>query len=299
MSGRRFATERKIRKLRSQRSGAKNARFIKKSRGAASQQKQLLSLQRQLTHTKSKLKDRAQWTQWSIPLEPASLGNSTDLVNGEFLVTGLTRPAAMTGIFQSTLTNGQQPPVGLHPNIAFYKSWDIQLLFSPKNSLTALTPRIVRVYVLSLKPETAQDVLAGTGGMNTTGLNNATAGVYTHIVNSDGGLPTLVKFNPAAFKIHAYREFTLANIMQETAQTVEDDDVAVTNTFNALKRVRIKLRSNTKIKPPQGTWREMTEPEIMPLDRKYLVVHVGGWDGDQDNQVHMDMNVVCNMRETN
>ncbi len=277
----------------------KNSRYIKKSKSAYSQQKQLLSIQRQLNSTKSKLRDRAQWSQWELPLEPSSLGTSIDLPNGEFYVVGLTRPAAMTGIFQSTITGGQQPPTGIAPNIAHYKSFDIQLLFSPKNSLTALTPRVVRVYVLSLRKETAQDTLQGTGGMNTTGLNNATAGVYTHVTDSDGGLATLVKFNPSAFKIHAYREFTLANIMQETAQPLEDEDVPVTNTFNALKRCRIRVRTNTKIKPPQGTWREMQEPEIMPLDRKYLVVHVGGWASDQDNQVHMDTNIVVNMRETN
>ena len=43
----------------------------------------------------------------------------------------------------------------------------------------------------------------------------------------------------------------------------------------------------------------MTEPEIMPLDRKYLVVHVGGWAGDQDNGVNMDTNITWNMRESN
>lgn len=289
------------RRYRKRSSATRNLKHIKNRKSARSQQLQLTSLQRQLTATKNKLRDRAQYSQWEIPLEPSTLGNSTDLVNGEFYVCGLTRPAAMTGLFQSTISGGQQPPTGIASNIAHYKSWDIQLLFSPKNSLTALTPRIVRVYVLSLKPETAQDTLAGTGGMNTLGLNNATAGVYTHVTNSDGGLPTLVKFNPAAFKIHAYREFTLANIVQETASVIDpsEDDVAITNTGDALKRVRIKLNSNTKIKPPQGTWREMTEPEIMPLDRKYLVVHVGGWAGDQDNDVHMDTNIIATIRETN
>ena len=206
----------------------------------------------------------------------------------------------MTGLFQSTTGGGTIPPIpAIAANIAHYKSFDIQMIFSPKNSLTALTPRICRVYVLSLKSETAQDTLANTGGMNTAGLNSSTPGAYTHVTNSDGGLPTLVKFNPAAFKIHAYREFTLANIVQETAQPLEDEDVPITNTRDALKRCRIRLKTNTKIKPPQGTWREMTEPEIMPLDRKYLVVHVGGWAADQDNQVHMDTNIVVNMRETN
>ena len=278
----------------------RNLRHIKRKRGARSQQLQLTSLQRQLTATKSKLRDRAQYSQWTLPLEPASAGNSIDLVDGQFYVVGLQRPAAMSALFQSLSGDGTIPPiVPIGSNIAHYKSFDIQLLFSPKNSTTAFTPRIVRVYVLSLKKETAQDTLQGTGGMNTAGLNAAPENVYHHITNSDGGLPTLVKFNPASFKIHAYREFTLANIMQETASIVEDEDVPVTNTFNALKRCRIRLRTNIKIKPPQGTWREMTEPEIMPLDRRYLVVHVGGWGGDQDNQVHMDTNIVVNMRVTN
>ena len=290
--------KRRFRRRRS--TASKNLRSIKRSKTARSQQLQMTSLQRQLTATKNKLRDRAQYSQWELPLEPSTLGSSTDLVNGEFYVVGLTRPAAMTGLFQSVTGGGTIPPIpAIASNIATYKSWDIQMLFSPKNSLTALTPRIIRVYVLSLKKETAQDTLANTGGMNTTGLNAATAGVYTHVTNSDGGLPTLVKFNPAAFRIHAYREFTLANIVQETAELAEDTDVPITNTRDALKRCRIRLRSNTKIKPPQGTWREMTEPEVMPLDRKYLVVHVGGWGGDQDNQVHMDTNIVVNMRETN
>jgi hypothetical protein len=43
----------------------------------------------------------------------------------------------------------------------------------------------------------------------------------------------------------------------------------------------------------------MTESEIMPLDRKYLVVHVGGWAEDQDNAVVMNTNITWNMRETN
>lgn len=281
-------------------SATKNLKFIKNRKSARSQQLQMVSLQRQLTATKNKLRDRAQWSQWELPLEPSTLGNSVDLENGEFYVVGLTRPAAMTGLFQSTTGGGTIPPIpAIAANIAHYKSFDIQMIFSPKNSLTALTPRIVRVYVLSLKSETAQDTLANTGGMNTAGLNASQPGTYTHVTNSDGGLPTLVKFNPAAFKIHAYREFTLANIVQETAQPLEDEDVPITNTRDALKRCRIRLKTNTKIKPPQGTWREMTEPEIMPLDRKYLVVHVGGWAADQDNQVHMDTNIVVNMRETN
>jgi hypothetical protein len=107
----------------------------------------------------------------------------------------------------------------------------------------------------------------------------------------------MCKLNPAAFKIHHYREFTLANIMQETA--VPDEDTAVTNTFNQLKRMRMFLQCGNHLKPPQGKWSQISEGEVMPLDRKYLIVHVGGWANDEDNQVRMDTNIISTITTTN
>lgn len=279
----------------------RNKKFIKNSKTAKSQQKQIMSIQRQLTATKRKVRDRAQWSQWTLPLEPASTGSQIDLTDGEFYVVGLTRPAAMTGIFQSTNAQGQPPVTALNSNIATYRSCDIQLLFSPVDSLTPMTPRIIRVYVVSLKKDTAADTLQLTNGMNSAGLNAVAPGVLTHITNSDGGVATLVKLNPAAFRIHHYREFTLANIVQETAVVPDPDseNVAITNTGDALKRVRIRMRMNTKIKPATGRWPQMTEADIMPTERKFLIVHVGGWASLASTTVHMDSNIVFNMRETN
>ena len=133
--------------------------------------------------------------------------------------------------------------------------------------------------------------------MSTTGFNAAANGLYYENTFTDGGYATMVKLNPASFKIHAYREFTVANIMQETP--VPDDDVAVTNTFNALKRVRIYLPTGMKLKPATGLWKNMTENDIMPKDRRYLIVHTGGWGGDGDNTVQMDTNIIVNSRVTN
>ena len=110
----------------------------------------------------------------------------------------------------------------------------------------------------------------------------------------------MVKFNPAAFRLHAYREFTIANIMEETSVTEPEDlNVAVTNTKDALKRVRLRLQCGNKLKPPTNTWKSMTENDIMPEDRKYLITHVGGWDNDGDNGIHMDTNICVSTRVTN
>lgn len=286
------------RKRRYKRSTAhKNAKFIKNSKTARSQQLQLTSLQRQLTATKSKLRDRAQYAQYFCPIENGTGSDSSqiELTDNLFYVNNLMRPSSWQSIFQST-GNAETN----QSNKCIVRNFDVQLVFSPKNSLTPLTPRIIRVYLVSLRKETAQEVLNATNNMSTTGLNATPNGQYYKNTFVNGGLATMVKFNPAAFRLHAYREFTIANIMEETSVTEPEDlNVAVTNTKDALRRFRFRLQCGNKLKPPQNTWKAMTENDIMPEDRKYLITHVGGWDADGDNGIHMDTNICVSTRVTN
>lgn len=274
---------------------ARNKSSILKSKAAPAQQQQLLSLQKQVVTLKKKTNERVQYAQYFVPLGGGSGPDEAqiDLLNGQYYVSPLMVPSefASRPLFQSRGTDPGES------NKCIVRNFDIQAVFSPKNSLTALTPRIIRVWTVSLRKETAQEVLQGTQQMTSAGLNAAPNGKYYKNTFVDGGLATMCKLNPAAFKIHTYREFTLANIMQETA--TPDDDVAVTNTFNALKRMRIWLKSGNHLKPPQGTWAQINEGEVMPLDRKYLIVHVGGWNNDGDNAVRMDTNIVVTTTTTN
>jgi len=227
-----------------------------------------------------------------------------ELPNGQFHVSAMVNPTQYAPIFQTQPDLGQEDI--LASNKVTLRNFDVQLLFSPKNSLLALTPRIVRVYWLQLKSETAMATLGDTANMTQAGLNSnatgTTAGQLTHITTSNGGLSTMVKFNPSAFRIRYYKEFTLANIVQETAAEDADDDVSITNTGNALRRIRFRVRAGNKLKPPRGTWRQMALADIMPKDQHYLVVHVGGWGGpgiDGDNAIHMNTNITVNTRQTN
>lgn len=286
-----------LRRVRRKTTAAKNKKFIENSRSARSQQKQLSSLQRQLQHTKSKLDNRIQYAQYFCPLEGGTGPQSAqiELTDNLFYVNNLMRPSSWTSIFQSQ-TNSETN----QSNKCIVRNFDVQMVFSPKNSLTPLTPRIIRVYLVSLRKETAQEVLNGTNNMSTTGLNAAANGTYYQNTFVNGGLATMVKFNPAAFRLHAYREFTIANIMEETSVTEPEDlNVAVTQTKDALKRVRLCLQCGNKLKPPTNTWKSMTENDIMPEDRKYLITHVGGWDNDGDNGIHMDTNICVSTRVTN
>lgn len=282
------------RKFRKTNQATRNKKFIQKSRSARAQQLQLTSLQRQLTITKNKLADRSQYAQYFCNIEQG-VGqdfSQIDLPNGTFYVNNLMRPSSWEDIFQANnITSTTQT------NKAIIRNFDIQLVFSPKNSIVALTPRIVRCYLVSLRKETAQETLNGTNNMSSAGLNAAANGTYYRNTFVDGGLATMVKLNPAAFKLHAYREFTLANIVEETS--VVDENVPITNTKDALKRVRMRLSCGNKLKPPTGTWKSMNENDIMPMDRKYLIVHVGGWANDEDNQVRMDTNITVSCKLTN
>lgn len=283
------------------RAAARNLRSIRRRKSAGAQQRQLASVQHQISGVKTVLRQRSQYAQYAVPLNDDTF--DMELPNGAFHVSDMMCPREFAShpLFQAPQISGTPVP-GIASNKVTVRNWDVQLVFSPKNSLTALTPRIVRVYWLTLKPETAARTLVDTQNMTGPGLLAAQPGHYTHITTTDGGLATMVKFNPAAFRIRYYKEFTLANIMQETDQSLEDENVAITNTKDALRRVRFRIRSGNVIKAPLGTWQEMDTDEIMPKDRHYLVVHVGGWGGptvDGDNAIHMDTNIVVSTRVTN
>ncbi len=270
----------------------RNMRYIRKKKNAGAQQRQLMSVQRQLSRLTTKVRDRAMYAQFhALPQDGGGFANTeVDLPNGLFYVNNLVRPNTWANIFQ---TNSD----ATDSNKCRLLNADAQLVFSPKNSLTALTPRIVRVWVVSLRKETAAKVLAQTANMSAAGLNAVANGVLYWNTFVDGGLATMIKFNPAAFKIQRYREFTLANIMQETA--TPDDDVPTTNTFNALKRIRMKIPMGQFLKAATGTWTQFSENQVEQTDRRYLIVHVGGWANDEDNQIVMDTNIVINTRVTN
>lgn len=285
-------------KRRKTNASTKNKRYIKARKSSYHQQRQLLSLQKQNQRLYNKVRDRAQYAQFFVPIdEPdeGTNGNQKTLENGEFYVTDLVKPNSFAAIFQSSSTTTLS-------NKFQFRSYDIQLLFSPKNSEVSLTPRVVRVYVLGLRPETASRTLNETSNMSSDGLNNASPNTYTRITNSDGGLPTLVKFNPACFKIHAYREFLMGNILNEEDQALAEGNQPSANLKDPIKRARIFHKMSNKLKTGIGSWREIAPNQLMPNDRRFLVVHVGGWGGadvDGDNAVTMNTNIVVNGRLTN
>lgn len=258
----------------------KQRKNIKKNTGARSQSRQILRLDRQIKQLR---RDTTTHAQWTMPLEGQS-GNSVDLTDGDFWVSSLIRPASYQPLFQTTLAGGI--PVGASSftsQKARLNSMNFSFVFSPTDSLAPLAPRMINFYVLKLKSETASDVLQKTSGMSTAGLNTA-AQLSADIVLRDdvaGGLSTMIRWNPAAFEIRYQKTFKIANIVNETI--VPDEDVAITNTHDALRRFHFKIKMGNILQPAVGTWKQMNELDIFPNDRHYIVVHVGGFTGGPTN----------------
>ena len=218
-------------------------------------------------------------------------GTGIDLVHDQFYVSCLTRPNSWVNIFQTTT---EQMDIATQLKML---SYDLQFVFSPKNSLEPLTPRIVDVWLYKLKSETAMDLLAETSNMSSAGMTAANNDVVHKSIVA-GGAYTMIAFNPASFNIIQHRQFTIANILEETGVTEPLTDTVLANTGDALTRCRMRGRFGNELKVPKGKVLELAELDTMPLDRYYVCVHVGGWAGGTSavNAVRMDTNWTINTK---
>lgn len=287
---------------RSRRPRRKSAyKNIKNNTGAKAQSKQIAHLTRSVRQLQ---KEAVSYAQFAIPLEGIptlpTIDTSAIMPLGDFFITPLTVPKYWKPIFQTdALTGAATGVTTLAPNKVKMLNFDLQLTFSPTDSLVALTPRIMRVWVLKLRKETAQDTLQQTDNMTTAGFNTSANRDENIVYRTalDGGLPTMVKFNPAALKVLAYREFQLQNIMEETANVDPDDDTSITSR-PPIKRVRIKVPAGNELKPASGSFKEMEPLDVMANDRYYLCVNHGGWavDDAATNGVYCDSNLFVNTK---
>lgn len=254
---------------------------IKKNTGASAQSRQILRLNRQVRALRTATSTHAQWT---MNLEGQD-SNSIDLTDGQFFVSSLIRPASWNPLFQTTVLGGS----GSTSTLSFtsqkcrVNSMNFSVVFSPQDSLLPLAPRMINFYILKLKKETASDVLQKTSGMSTAGLNTAASADSNIVLRDDlaGGLSTLIRWNPAAFHICYRKTLKIANILQETI--VPDEDVSLTNTHDALRRIHFNIKCGNLLQPAVGTWKQMNELDVFPDDRYYMVVHVGGFTGGPTN----------------
>lgn len=215
-----------------------------------------------------KVSNNRQWGSYELnsshaPIDP-----------GTWSVISLVNPPQWLQRFQSSDFIEHNKKINLH-------SCTLQLYYSPEDSLLALTPKLVNVFVVKLKRETALQTLDDTSQMSTAGFN-LPANKNRLWDTQDIGLSYEVfpELNRGVFKVLAHRQFQIQNIIQETSSIPEatEDDVAVTTPQGTYKRCKIHFKAHNLIKSGRGdqSWKEMAESELDPLDRYYLLTYVGG-----------------------
>lgn len=257
----------------------KNKKRIMKSSGAKAQQKQLLSLQRQVKTLTKKDAAETVYTTFAIPQQVEKLLPPTSAAP-TFQVFRLTEPQNWLPIFSTDQRV-------LDQRKACIKSYNLQMKISPINSLATLLQADVQMWLIKLKNESGQQVMTDTTNLDQNVLTNSPQGVYWYSTINDAGFYDHVKLNPKYFDIKAYRFCSLQNIMQET-ETI-DDDVNVTSPTNVKKFMNIRHKCSTTIENVRGdprvlpsmslpeSWSIMDEEQVMLDDRFYLITHVGGY----------------------
>ncbi len=260
---------------------------------AMNQKKQIYTLQKQVNTLRRKTASAFQYTKFDVPFLTTNLlppvARTTEDTDA-FNVFSIMTPNLWTEIFSTNETVTQQKEA----TVTFCR---IEAYFTPKNSTTALTQKWVNVWLVSLQKEAAAQCLNQTGNLKTQaddeGLNAQKQGEFYFTRNSNGPFSSMPLLNPKVFKIYQHRRFMLANIMQEEAQSVAEDDVAVVDYHLATKRIQMNQRLGTKLATQTGSvsdiknWKDLNEFNIEQTDRLYLITHVGGYADDGDNGVNI------------
>lgn len=226
----------------------KNKKSITKSKSASSQQKQLLSLQKQVKKLTKQEETEQIYTTMAIAQQPIALSPPTTAVP-TFQIFRLTEPQNWLPIFSTDRRV-------LDQRKAIIKSYNLYMKLSPEDSLVTLTQADVQMWLVKLRPESAQQLMTDTNQLDQMVLANSPQGVYWYSTVNDAGYHDYVRLNPKYFDVKAYRFSSLQNIMQETE--VIDEDVNVTTPSNVKKFINIKHRCNNTIENVRG------DPRIRP-----------------------------------
>lgn len=259
-----------------------------------SQARQINKLVNELKVVKRKQNATRQYAQYTFAMDNVELGLAS---NNGWSVEKLVQPTTWGGKYQASneVNNANKITV---------RNLRMELYFSPTDSLLPLTPKIITVFLVKLRPETAMDLLNETNNMSSAGFGDiANSNKYWHTQTIGLSYPTIASISPGAFDVVKVKRFQVQNIVQETAVSPETD-VNVTTPAGTYRRFVWYLRMGNLIKSAASNkWKDLTAEEIAIKDRLYLIIHQGGsgtvLPPEEDNGVSMGGVAMFSCRGTN
>ena len=252
------------------------------SRKSASQQsKQIVTLQKQITRVKRAVKANTQWSQYAYqPDSQVHNGSTTAPVpTTQALVSPSGVPGSYTGwtrVFNST--------EGTENNIK-WKGLYMQLEYCYELSNPAVlgVPITITTFVVSLRPETANQVLQETNGLVGTSLVEG----EHYIKNSMGTVQGsgMVFINRSLFKIHHVSQCTIGH---ETNFTSEVDTTSLKdNRFRKYIKIPYKCLLKGDGSGSNASWLSLTAETVQKTDQRFFITFANNY-ADQGLQISLN-----------
>lgn len=232
-----------------------------------------------------------QWAQYKCP----NNGNADEafpLISGQWVIRELMRPHEWDQMFQASSEVDNSNKFRL-------TSCKMNIFLSPDNSTLSLTPKLINVYLVSLKAATSAQFLEDTDQFNRVEMDNS-EGKYWEGTNSIGGADVSMPIlSPAVFNIHMHKRIILQNIVEETASLDPDEDTDVTAPNFTHKMINKVHKMDCLLKTADNKkWKDLEPHEIKDTKRLYLLFYQGGFV-DALNTVTVGSNIIFTGRGTN
>lgn len=259
--------------------------YIASKKGAKSQSKQIMSLQRQIKGLSTKVRDKAQYVQYQNA-DYREFGHGIlPVADWQPSVFGAISPNTWLPIFQSSSFVQES-------NKFRGRSIGIEHMIQLEEPETEGDPVTCTLFCVSLRKETAQQFLNDSNGF--TALDNGRDYVMTTMSNAAAGQGSgMVMLNKGIFKLRAKPVRFMIGLRTDFTTGNPTNNLKDNN-----KRIYQKLSYSNLIKSGRGdvSYKQMTPAEIEPTDGIFWLLFHNAYGGQE---LSWSINSVITGRETN
>ena len=260
------------------------------SKGARAQSRQIVKLQKQITGIARKVAANRQWSQYAY--KPGHTIHNGAALAPVPAVQRLVSPSAVAGQ-QTGWTRVFNSSEDTFECLKWQgRSMGLEYVYELSNPAVTGDPITITTFIVSLRPETAMQVLQETEHMIGTKLVEG-----EHYIKNDMGTVQgsgMVFLNKSLFKIHYVNRCTIG----ETTNFVQDH--ATTNLKDNRHRRYVKLPYRHHLKGDgsgaSASWGSLTYETIQATDQRYFLTFANNY-GDQG--LSISLNCLFTGRTTN
>lgn len=250
-------------------------------KSANAQSKQIVTLQKQITRIKRRVKGNIQWSQYAY--SPGSVVHNGGTTAPVPAVQALVSPSTIAGV-QTGWTRVFNSTAGTEDNIKWQgKHMQLEYCYELSNPAVSGTPITITTFVVSLRPELANQVLQETNGLVGTDLVEG----EHYQANSMGTVQGsgMVFINRSMFKVHHVSRCTIGhetNFISETNTTGIRD-----NRYRRYVKIPYKCLLKGDGSGTSASWLSLTSETIQRTDQRYFLTFANNY-GSQGLQISLN-----------